>query len=215
MTRRWVLPVVLLAAGTALAAGAWLTRPAVPVAPEWSRAPVELQAVLWPEPRRPAGFRLTTQHEEAFTDADLEGGWSFLFFGYVQCPDVCPMTLWALREVTRALREAHPAAPAHRVLFVSVDPDQDDAATLAAYLGYFDPGFLGLTGSADELARLTQSLAVMAVEVSREDGRRSIDHTASVMVVAPDGRVVAALPPPHEPGRMLAHFEQLRRYRER
>lgn len=208
---RWLVPLVLAVAGTGLLAGVWLARQSAPE-PAGQGAPGSLRAVLWPEARPLTPFRLATQHGESFGIDELSGRWSFLFFGYLQCPDVCPTTLAALRRFRELLIERDPADRQQQFVFVSVDPAYDTPEAMRDYLAFFDPDFVGLSGSADEVAVLASQLAVMYVEQREASGARSIDHTSSVMVVDPQGRVVAALPAPHDPPAMLQRFEQLRHY---
>lgn len=204
-----------LAGAAALASGFWFAQPPPSPLQAWSQAPPELRALLWPEPREIEAFALSDQHGRPFTQADFRGQWSFVFFGFLQCPDVCPTTLSALRELRQAQRAQDPDAGSHRVVFVSVDPAHDRPETIASYLGFFDPDFIGLSGAAQALQPLTRSLAIKAVEVVAESGSRSIDHTSSVILIAPDGRAVGALPPPHNPQRMQADFARLRQYLRR
>jgi protein SCO1 len=178
----------------------------------WSAAPTELQPILWPEPRPVSEFTLENQHGDAFTHTDLQGRWSFLFFGYLECPDVCPTTLHVMREL-RAQLEASGVADDYQFVFISVDPGRDTPARIGSYLDHFDSAFVGVSGPAPELERLARSVAVKYVEVVDADsGSRAIDHTSSLLVVDPLGRITAAFPPPHRPDRMRGQFEQLRRY---
>jgi protein SCO1 len=213
MRARW-LPLTLLAASVFLLAALAMNRPGQLPA-SWAAAPPEVRALLWPEPQPFGAFSLQTQHGAAVGPELFRGQWGFLFFGYLQCPDVCPTTLHALREFRRLQIAADPAAAAHRVVFATVDPDVDTLEHLAEYLEYFDPQFIGLGGSAEGLQALAAPLAVKYVAFADDKGRRSIDHTSSVMVIDPRGRVVGALPPPHQPQMMFERFERLRRYLER
>jgi protein SCO1 len=142
------------------------------------------------------------------------GFYILLFFGYLECPDVCPTTLYAMREMRAALVAGQSGnAEEYRFVFVSVDPERDTSARIRPYLAHFDPEFVGLSGDAAELERLARSMAIKYVEFVEEDtGVRTIDHTSSVLVIDPLGRVTAALPPPHRPELMRAQMEQLRRY---
>jgi protein SCO1 len=212
---RWLAPLAVLITGLALLLGLTVGQRGGGPGSAWASAPPEVRAVLWPEPRPVAPFSLMTQHGETFGADDLRGQWSFLFFGYLQCPDVCPMTLSAMRDMRATMIAGDARAAAHRFVFVSVDPKLDRAESMRPYLGFYDTDFVGLLGDADALAPLTASLAVMHIEHRDEDGIRSIDHTSSVMVIDPDGRAVAALPPPHHPEIMLARFEQIRRHLRR
>jgi protein SCO1 len=210
MLRR-ALPVLLLAASVGLLAALALGRPGGGTA-AWNAAPPAVQALMWPEPQPLPPFEMLTQHGEKVGPALLRGQWSFVFFGYLQCPDVCPTTLHAMREFRRLLVAADPRAERYRFVFVSVDPERDDLPTMAEYLGYFDPAFIGLGGSVAGLQALAGPLAVKYVDFVDDNGHRSIDHTSSVMVVDPRGRAVGALPPPQQPERMFERFERLRRH---
>jgi protein SCO1 len=206
--------VLVVAAALSLPAAIWIHRESNhdPLK-AWAAAPPDLQAVLWPEPRAVADFRLQTQHGAPFTNADLEGRWSFMFFGYLTCPDVCPTTLHVMRELRSLLRSIDRSADQHQFIFVSVDPERDRPAAIGPYLAHFDAALIGLSGPDSELERLAQPLAVRYIEVvDAESGARGIDHTSSLLVVDPYGRVVAAFSPPHRPERMRDVFQQLRRY---
>jgi protein SCO1/2 len=178
----------------------------------WATAPAELQAVVWPVWRPVGPFHMRTQRGVAFGTEQFRGQWNFVFFGYLSCPDVCPTTLRTLADFRRRLLASDPAAGGYQFVFVSVDPANDNAEQMAAYLAYFDRDFLGLTGEAGELANLASSMGAAYAERVDEHGMHSIDHSTSVMLVDPAGRVVGGLPAPHDPARMLNSFEDLRRH---
>ncbi len=210
--RRKLAGPALLAVLGALVLGATLVARYQPgPAPGWANAPPELRAILWPEPLPIGRFELTDQHGKPFGPAELQGRWTFLFFGYLQCPDVCPTAMHILRDYRRQLRESQPNLP-HQVVFVSVDPAHDRPEQMGEYLGFFDAEFIGLSGSAEALAALAGPLAVKYYEVVDDHGRRSIDHTSSIMIVDPQGRVLGAFPPPQRPEQMLTRFAELRRH---
>jgi protein SCO1 len=204
-------PILLGVLGAVVLGATLLARQGPGVAPGWANAPPELRAILWPEPLPIGEFRLVDQRENPFGPAELQGRWTFLFFGYLQCPDVCPMAMHILRDYRKALAAAHPGLE-HQVVFVSVDPEYDRPAQIAAYLDYFDPEFIGLSGSDADIARLAGPLAIKYYEHFDAQGRRSIDHTSSIMIIDPQGRVLGAFPPPQRPERMLELFRALRRH---
>lgn len=178
---------------------------------DWARAPAEVRSTLWPVARPVAEFKLLDQHGHPFAVDQLQGHWSLLYFGYLQCPDVCPTTLQALRGMQR-LQAAEPVARDARHVFVSVDPANDTPERIAAYLGYFGDGFTGVTGDPGELRKLTESLGVIHSEHVDETGVRSIDHTTAILVVDPQGRGVGALAEPHDPASMLQRLRALQGY---
>ncbi len=203
---------LVAAAGLSLMFWAWMQAP--PRVADIGSASPELQAVLWPVAHPVAPFQMRTHRGEAFDEASLKGQWNFVFFGFLQCPDVCPTTLQALRGFRRSLLENDPAALRHRFIFVTVDPGNDTAERIGPYLQYFDPEFIGLIGSGGELAKLADSLAVYYARQQDKNGNSNFDHTAAVMVVDPAGRVVGALPSPHDPAMMTRRFLALQRHVE-
>jgi protein SCO1 len=204
-------PALLLVVGVIVLGATLVARHGPGEDPGWANAPPELRAILWPEPIPVRPFELVDQREHPFGPAQLQGRWTFMFFGYLQCPDVCPMAMHVLRDYRRAFVEAFPDTP-HQVVFVSVDPEYDRPAQIADYMDFFDPDFIGLSGSDEALAELAGPLAIKYYEFVDEHGRRSIDHTSSIMIVDPSGRVMGAFPPPQRPQQMLEQFAALRRH---
>jgi len=131
--------------------------------------------------------RLTDHAGRRPASADFAGKAVVVFFGYTQCPDICPTNLTALRE---ALRLLGPAAERVVVLFVSVDPDRDTQEVLANYVPWFDPRFRGLRADPDTLRAIAQEFKVFYARVPGESpGSYSIDHTASTYAYDPQGRL--------------------------
>lgn len=206
--------VLILVAGTA---AAWFARAPGPVdATGWHAAPEALRPVLWPEPRDPADFQLVTQTGERFTRDSFAGQWDLVFFGYLDCPDVCPTSLGAMRQMRRMLAERNVAGGATRFVLVSVDAASDNPEKMRRYLARFDQEFngvpvgefIGLTGAQGMIDRLAESLAVYHQKDSHSPGN-FIDHTGSLMIIDPNGRAVGALQPPLLPERMVESFKQL------
>jgi protein SCO1 len=181
----------------------------------WNAAPPEVQAVLWPEPRPLDDFHLITHTGESFGPQALKGRWSFVFFGYLGCPDICPSSLHAMREMDRIMAERDSGKLERQFIFVSVDPAHDRPEAIAAYLDWYQAGFIGLAGTAAEIAALATPMAVKFEEHIDTTGYRSIDHTSSLMMIDPQGRVVGALPPPLLPERMVRQFERLHEFLSR
>lgn len=207
--RRLLIPVLLAVMAGSLLLSIWMSQQQTGET-TWGNAPPEVQAVMWPEPRPLSDFSLQTQHGESFGRESLEGQWNFLFFGYLECPDVCPTSLYAMREMREFLRQLDRDHDRHQYIFISVDPENDTPEEMREYLSWYDDDFIGLHGDEQEIAALAGSMAVKYEEFVDETGYRSIDHTSSVMIVDPEGRVVGALPPPLQPQRMAERFERLR-----
>jgi protein SCO1/2 len=158
-----------------------------------------------PEPRVLADFELVDQAGRPFALHNLRGKWSLLFFGFTYCPDICPGTLYDLEQVHQALGESPGVGEDHQVVFVSVDPERDTPERLAEYVSYFDPEFQGVTGAAEQLAPLAMQIGVAYRIEPHESGdaNYSVDHSASVFLTDPDGRLYGIFPSPHDPDLMI------------
>lgn len=146
------------------------------------------------------------------TDADLRGGWSFLFFGYTQCPDICPTALALMKEVGAALTadKAVPPAPTFRVVFVSVDPRRDNAELLRQYLAAFDPAFIGASGDDAALAPLAAALGIYYRRNDATDAKHyTVDHSAAIHLIDPQGRLAAVFSPPQDAAKIVADYRRI------
>jgi len=151
-------------------------------------------------------FRLTDQNGRAVTDQDMKGKPFLVFFGFTHCPDVCPTTLFDVSEVLRSLG---PDADRAGALFITVDPERDNAAALKEYLASFDPHLRGLTGDADALATVAKEYRVYYKKVPLDGGDYTMDHTAIVYLMDKDGRFVSPFNLKRKPDAAAA---ELRKY---
>ena len=133
-------------------------------------------------------FALTDQNGTKVTEQTLKGRPSLIFFGFTHCPDICPTTLFEISEILRVLGK-----DAERVnaFFVSVDPERDTAEAMKTYISSFDPNLKGLTGSAEDVAKVISAYRVYAKKVPLKDGDYTMDHTAAVYLMNRDGQFVA------------------------
>ena len=121
------------------------------------------------------------------TLADYKGKAVVIFFGYTQCPDVCPATLATLAET---MNQLGPDAERVQVLFVTVDPDRDTQALLSQYVPAFDPRFVGLRGDAAATERVAKEFKVIyQKQPGATPGSYTVDHSAGVFVFDPQGRL--------------------------
>ena len=131
-------------------------------------------------------LKLTDHTGQVRTMADFRGKAVVVFFGFTQCPDVCPTTMAELAEVRRRL-----GADGDKVqgVFVTVDPERDTPELLKGYLGSMDPSFVGLTGTPDEIKAAAKEFKVFYQKVPTQNGNYTIDHTAGAFVFDPSGQV--------------------------
>ena len=173
--------------------------------------PPELQGVLRPEPRPLRTFELSDQYRQAFNLERLKGEWSFVFFGYTYCPDICPTTLSALTGVVKQLQKDPQGLTNIQVVFVSVDPQRDTPDILEAYLKYFNEAFQGVTGAQQDIDSLTRQFgAGYMIEPETRPGEYLVSHTSSIFLVDPYGQLIAAFPPPHDANTIVEQFRQIR-----
>ncbi len=137
-------------------------------------------------PRIGGTFQLTDQHGRTVGDSDLRGRPALIFFGYTQCPDVCPMTLLRLTE---ALELLGPTGDAIQPVFITIDPLRDTPDVIADYIANFDPRFIGLTGTRQQIANVERAFAVYAkaADGAATNANYLIDHTALTYLIGPDG----------------------------
>ncbi|MGV7208557.1 SCO family protein [Oxalobacteraceae bacterium A2-2] len=132
-------------------------------------------------------FALTDHTGKPRTLADFKGKVVVMFFGYTQCPDVCPTTM---AEMAAVMKELGPQADQVQVLFVTVDPERDTQELLAQYVPAFDSRFLGLRGTPGQLAKVAKEFKVYYAKVEGSSPKNySMDHTAGSYVFDKNGKI--------------------------
>jgi protein SCO1/2 len=132
-------------------------------------------------------LQLADQTGKVRTLADFKGSAVLVFFGFTQCPDVCPTTLAEMKAVKTLLGED---GKRFQVLFVTVDPERDTAELLGQYMAAFDPAFLGLRGDAEATAKVAKDFKVFYQKVpGSTPDTYSMDHSAGSYIFDPQGRL--------------------------
>ena len=129
---------------------------------------------------------LTDHTGKPRTLADFQGKVIVLFFGFTQCPDICPTTL---AEMAKVVKELGPDGNKVQVLFVSVDPERDTQALLSQYVTAFNPTFLGLRGDADATLKAAKEFKVYVQKQPPKNGNYSVDHSAGTFVLDQRGQL--------------------------
>jgi len=157
-------------------------------------------ATVLPAPGELPAFALLDQHGQAIDRDSFLGRWSLVFFGFTHCPDICPTTLQVLATARQQLaRDGHEPLP--RIVLVSVDPERDTPEVMDQYVNYFGEGNTGITGSIDELRKLTDGIGIyfekspLQTDATTED--YSVDHSAVVLVINPRAQFHALFSAPH------------------
>jgi len=131
-------------------------------------------------------LNLTDHNGKARTLEDFRGKVVTVFFGFTHCPDVCPTTL---AEMSTVMRELGPDGQKVQVLFITVDPERDTPQVLQKYVPSFHPGFLGLYGDADALARTAREFKIVYQKQALPGGGYSVDHSAGTYIFDAEGRL--------------------------
>lgn len=120
--------------------------------------------------------------------SDFQGKWLAMFFGYTQCPDICPATMTTLKRAIDGLDEDQQEEV--RVAMISVDPERDSPERLASYTSAFNPSFVGMTGSEAQLEQIANEYGIYYErQAAADDGSYEVDHTAAVLLLDPQGRM--------------------------
>jgi len=181
--------IVAIVLGTALAAGIF--------AATKLNQPAELRtAFVIPVPTALPDFSLRDQSGDLVNADTFRGQWDVVFFGFTNCPDICPTTLQVLANAKRELIDSgEKRLP--RIVLVSVDPERDTPELLGQYVDYFGEGNLGVTGELEAVRTMTTTLGIYFEKAPTGDGNYGVDHSAAVLVINPDGEFSALFSAPH------------------
>ena len=167
--------------------------------------------LLWPGPKTLGAFSVIDHDNNPFTLADLRGKWSLLFFGFTHCPDICPVTLAVMDKTHSQLDQARDV----QFVLVTVDPDRDTSERLEQYLSSFNPEFIGLGGSAEQIAGLTGQIGLPYFRDKTQDEENYlVDHGASLFMIDPLGRLVGIFSAPHDALDVTDRFNRIREFIE-
>jgi len=197
--RLLVFAVLITALGAGLAIGAWIKGSSISLE--------DIDATVLEPPGQIEEFNLTSHTGSPFTRESLRGRWTFMFFGYTHCPDVCPTTMGTLTQMDKIVHQQAPDVKS-QVVFVSVDPERDTVEKLAQYVPYFDPAYIGVTGSRADINRFTRKLGILHVRAG-EDGSEDylVNHSSSVLLFNPDGELRALFSGvPHDASELADNF---------
>jgi protein SCO1 len=206
MKQKQVYLIVL--AVLALALGALAAMPMLrPATPAHSFEAVDITGADWGK-----GFQLNDHTGQKRSLADFRGRVVTLFFGYTQCPDVCPTTMAKLGETMKLLGDD---APQVQGLFVTVDPKRDTPQVLAQYVPAFHPTFLGLYADEETTARTAKAFKVyFHAQPPNEHGSYSVDHSGHILVFDVAGRLRLMIKPDQTPESMARDLRALVRESE-
>jgi protein SCO1/2 len=201
---------IILVAALAVASGLWGMQ-------HWmlrnEHARPQLQAVkLFDQPRVLPSFSLQQSDDTPLIPGELKGHWTLVFLGFTHCPDVCPTTLAQLAQAQRQWSPL-PDSIRPRVLFVSVDPERDTPDAIGEYAHAFHRDTLAATADVPALEAFARSLSMVFMKVPAPEGtppdQYSVDHSASLAVLDPQGRMAGVILPPLDPRAIASDLSAL------
>jgi protein SCO1/2 len=202
MNRSTLAAAAVAGALAGVAAGFILTRTEPPM-------PALERAMLFEASRPLPAIALQDQSERAFDLGRMSGHWTLLFFGFTNCPDVCPTTLATLAEARRQLADL-PRDEIPEVVLATVDPARDTPAALARYVAHFDPSFTGITGSPESIGAFTRDLGVVVmIGEPAADGSYTVDHSAAIFLIDPAAAFTALFSTPHDAATIARDYRRI------
>jgi protein SCO1/2 len=210
LTNRTFIVILLLVSALAFFAGFGLQHE-----PKNKQIDTQVAEVL-AKPRALSDFKLLDHQQQAFNQKSLKNKWSLAFFGYTNCPDICPNTMIVMKQFWKKLSEQNIDLDIVQVIFVSVDPKRDTIGLLKDYVGYFNTDFTGVTGDITEIKKLTQELGILYgyEEADKTTGNYIVNHSAQILLLNPAAQLHAILPPPHDAGIIMADFITIKSHYE-
>ena len=177
--------------------------------------PQNLEATLLDKSKPVTAFSLIDHDKKPFNLTSLKGNWSFLFFGYTHCPDVCPLAMQVMKSVWKneLLKDVNKSNI--KMTFVSVDPDRDKPELLKSYVQFYNPEFIGVTGKLDEIDKLTRQLGILyGFDDPNENGDYNVSHSGQIILIDPKGNMRAVFSPPLNPKSISRDFIAIQKFVE-
>lgn len=177
--------------------------------------PANLRMTVLKTPRSVNAFDLEQYQQPSFTNKSLSGKWTMMFFGFSDCPQLCPTTMATLNKVYTQLQEQH-AKQLPQVVLVSVDPEQDTAKRISEYAKGFNPNFIGVRAEKDKIDALTRELGIAYFKIKNQDQKSdksySINHSGTIILFNPEGKLAGFFSVPHEVNSIANEFVKVTGY---
>ena len=134
-------------------------------------------------------FSLKDMNNNMITDESFQGPLTAIFFGFTNCPDICPMTLNKMDIALSRLKKQNKSL---KLFFISVDPERDTPEVVKDYLNSFENNFVGITGEPEKIYLLSQSWGIVSQKIFKDDGKYNVDHSSPVILLK-NGKYVARI----------------------
>ena len=138
---------------------------------------------------RGSEFSLKDMNNNIITNESFDGPLTAIFFGFTNCPDICPMTLNKMDIAISRLKKGNKSL---KLFFISVDPERDTPEVVKDYLSSFENNFVGITGEPEKIYVLSQSWGILSQKIFKDDGEYNVDHSSPVILLK-DGKYIARI----------------------
>jgi protein SCO1/2 len=177
------------------------------------QAPDDIEDNLFWKAKDLTDFKLIGADNITLELNDLKGKWSFIFFGYLYCPDVCPLSLGKMGMTFKLLEKDPTISSEIQGIFVSVDPKRDTPELIKEYVSYFNPKFSGYTGSTAQVDAFTRQLgALYTLHTEESEENYLVTHNSTIFLVDPQGRLYGRFPQPHNSNEIAELFIKIRTF---
>lgn len=189
---RYLFPAIILAIA-AVFAGIWFNS---------QKSKINVATILT-QPRNIESFHLISKSGKPFTNKNLQGRWSLIFFGFTHCPHICPTTLVTLNKTYQQLEKDH-VKNMPQIIFISVDPARDSPKVITNYLSNFNNKFQGATGTKKQIDALTKDFSVVYMKTGN-----NVDHSGAILITNPNGQLYGIFSSPHDPKTIAKDIETI------
>lgn len=210
--RRQFIPLIVAFAAIALLFGMWTQYNT-----HDKSKPIELEnGTIIPVPHDISNFNLVGLDNKPFTNQNLKGKWTMIFFGFTNCPMLCPTTLTTLNKMYEKLDQDH-VATMPQVLFISLDPDRDTPKAIAKYLKSFNKHFVGATGKQEMLDKMTKEMNVVYEFAKKPHDKKdskdyTVNHSGTIILVNPEGKLFAIFSSPQDAAQLSNDIKAIEKH---
>lgn len=155
-------------------------------------------------------FHLVNGQGKPFTNHNLKGHFSLLFFGFTHCQSICPLTMSMLAQLYKELKAEKVQEP--QVIFITLDPRRDTPKIVGTYVRAFNPNFIGVSGSLTGIQQLSKQMGVVYIQAQQSkasENNYQIDHSGTLYLINPEGKLAAIFSPPHDEASIKQDYKNL------
>lgn len=178
--------------------------------PNRNIANLKIDGVVLPEGKKVAEFHFTDQNGNAFSQEQLKGHWSMMFFGFTNCGYVCPTTMAEMNKMYKTLQTELAADQLPQVILVTVDPERDTTEKMKSYINTFNPHFIGLRTDLTATEAFENEMNIAAIKMQSSDNQKdeySVNHSSEILLINPEGKVQAYFNFPHKADALTSEYK--------